>query len=291
MDRTTELLSSYATSFQFSDLPSVTVHETKRRIIDSLGCAMGGCLSEPARIAQRLAAMTTSTMTTSTMPSRMLGSGGRTSPEMAAFANTTMVRYLDCNDTFVSSGSGHPSDMFPAALAVADSCGASGEDLIAATVLAYEVYGAFADRVAAGEKGWDQGVFAVIGSACAAGKILGLSWEQMCHAISLAVVPNLPLSQTRVGELSMWKGCATAAAVRNGVFAALLAREGMEGPGEPFEGRHGLYAHAIGPIEPGPFGGEAPFRINSSSLKFFSVPDTHPGTRLSRSQGEKQSRP
>ena len=140
MDRTTELLSSYATSFQFSDLPSVTVHESKRRIIDSLGCAMGGCLSEPARIAQRLAAMTTSIM-----PSRMLGSGGRTSPEMAAFANTTMVRYLDCNDTFVSSGSGHPSDMFPAALAVADSCGASGEDLIAATVLAYEVYGAFAD--------------------------------------------------------------------------------------------------------------------------------------------------
>ena len=264
MDRTTELLSSYATSLRYSDLPPETIHEAKRRIIDALGCAMGGCLSEPGGIAQRLAAMTSSTM-----PSRVLASGVRTSPEMAAFANTTMVRYLDCNDTFVSAGSGHPSDMIPAALAVADPCRASGEDVIAATVLAYEVYGSFADRVAAGDRGWDQGIFAVIGSACAAGKILGLSMDQMSHAVSLAIVPNLPLNQTRVGELSMWKGCATAAAVRNGVFAALLAREGMGGPAEPFEGRHGLYAHAIEAMEPGPLDVKGPFRINDTSLKFF----------------------
>jgi len=265
MDRTTEHISSYAVSLDYSDLPPDTVHETKRRIIDSLGCAMGGYLSEPAKIARRLASITSSAF-----PARVLGSGARTSPEMAAFANTVMVRYLDCNDTFVSPGAGHPSDMLPAVLAVADPCHASGRAAITATVLAYEIYGRFADQVPSGEKGWDQGIFSVIGSACAAGKILGLSQKQMAHATSLAVIPNLPLSQTRMGELSMWKGCATAAATRNGVFAALLAREGMEGPHEPFEGRHGLWEQATGPVRLEPFGGaEIPFKIDDTSLKYF----------------------
>ena len=223
MDRTTELISSYAVSLGYSLLPAGTIHETKRRIIDALGCAMGGYDGEPARIARRLSATTSSTT-----PSRILG-GGATSPEMAAFANTVMVRYLDCYDTFISNASGHPSDMLPAALAVGDPLHVSGKQIIAAMVLAYEVYGRFGEHVPVEELGWDQGIFSVIGSACAAGNILDLSQRQMAHAVSLAVVPNLPLRQTRVGELSMWKGCATAAATRSGVFAAVLAREGMGG--------------------------------------------------------------
>ncbi|MFQ5931501.1 MAG: MmgE/PrpD family protein [Nitrospiraceae bacterium] len=265
MDRTTELISSYAVSLDYSDLPPATVQETKRRIIDSLGCAMGGFPSEPARIARRLASVTSSTFA-----SRVLGSGDLTSPEMAAFANTVMVRYLDYTDTFVSPGAGHPSDMLPAVLAVADPCRASGKAVITATVLAYEIYGRFAEQVSSREKGWDQGVFTVIGSACAASKILGLSEKQTAHAISLAIVPNLPLNQTRVGELSMWKGCATAAATRNGVFAALLAREGMEGPYEPFDGRYGLWEQVTGPVQLEPLGGgQRPFKINETSVKHF----------------------
>lgn len=265
MDRTTELISSYALSIDYSGLPPATVHETKRRIIDSLGCAMGGFDSEPARIARRLASLTSSTFS-----SRVLGSGGLTSAEMAAFANTVMVRYLDYNDTFVSPGAGHPSDMIPAVLAVADPCHASGKAVITATVLAYEIYCRFAEQVSSREKGWDQGVFTVIGSACAASKILGLSEKQTAHAISLAIVPNLPLNQTRMGELSMWKGCATAAATRNGVFAALLAREGMEGPYEPFDGRHGLWEQVTGPVRLEPLGGgQRPFKINETTVKYF----------------------
>ncbi len=265
MDATTELISSYAVSLDYSQLPISTVHETKRRIIDALGCALGGYDSEPATIARRLASMTSSNF-----PSRVLGNNHQTSPEMAAFANTVMVRYLDFNDTFVSPGAGHPSDMFPAVLAVADPCNASGSAVITATVLAYEIYGRFADQVRLADLGWDQGIFAVIGSACAAGKVLCLSEEQMAHAISLAVIPNLPLSQTRVGELSMWKGCATANASRNGVFAALLAKEGIEGPDEPFEGHNGLWNQATGPVELEPFGGgQVPFKLNETSLKQF----------------------
>ena len=265
MDRTTELISAYAVSLDYSDLPPATVQETKRRIIDSLGCAMGGFSSEPAGIARRLASVTSSTFA-----SRVLGSGDLTSPEMAAFANTVMVRYLDYNDTFVSPGAGHPSDMLPAVLAVADPCHATGKAVITATVLAYEIYCRFAEQVSSREKGWDQGIFTVIGSACGASKILGLSERQTAHAVSLAIVPNLPLNQTRVGELSMWKGCATAAATRNGVFAALLAREGMEGPYEPFDGRYGLWEQVTGPVRLEPLGGgQIPFKINETSVKYF----------------------
>ena len=48
------------------------------------------------------------------------------------------------------------------------------------------------------------------------------------------------MRNTRAGELSLWKGAATAFAARNGVFAALLAGQGMTGPDRPFEGTHGL---------------------------------------------------
>lgn len=76
------------------------------------------------------------------------------------------------------------------------------------------------------------------------------------HAVSLAVVPNLPLGATRVGELPMWKGCATASATRAAIFAAQLAQQGMTGPAEPFEGRRGLWEQAPGkPVALEKFGG------------------------------------
>jgi 2-methylcitrate dehydratase len=265
MDRTTETLASYAASLSYSDLTPEAVHQTKRRVIDSLGCAMGGYLSEPSKIVRRLA-----TMYTSTLPARILGSGQRTSPDMAAFTNTVMVRYLDCNDTYTQLGGGHPSDMIPAVLALADPWRASGEAVMLGIATAYEMFGALADLIPIREKGWDQGTFIVVGSAVGAGKILGLSQEQMAHAISLAITPNIPTRQTRAGELAMWKGCATAAAARNGVFAALLAAEGMTGPYEPFEGRHGVWEQVTGPFTLQPFGGAGkPFTVETSNLKFF----------------------
>ena len=265
MDATARRISEYTVRLEYSHLPPETVHQAKRRIIDALGCAMGGYGSEPARIARRLASRTRGSP-----PATVLGGGPSTSPEMAAFANTVMLRYLDCNDTFVSAGTGHPSDMVPAVLAACEIAGGPGNTLITGTVLAYEVCGRFSEKVSIDGQGWDQGIFSVIGAACGAARALGLSREQTAHAVSMAVVPNLPLRQTRAGELSMWKGCATAAATRNGVFSALLAQEGLEGPFEPFEGRHGLYEQATGPIDLGELGPDGgPFKLDQTSLKFY----------------------
>ncbi len=264
MDKTKGLLSSYACNLSYEDLDAATVHQIKRTLVDTLGCAMGGYLSEPAKIARRLAGSITSSM-----PSRILGTEDYSSMDQAGFANGVMVRYLDCNDAYFSPGGGHPSDMIPAALAVADTLSADGRTLITAIALAYEVFCRIADRVP--DSGWDQGLLVVIGAACAAGKVMGLEPEQMAHAIALAAVPNVPLNVTRTGELSMWKGCATASATRAGIFAAQLASEGMEGPFKPFEGRQGLWESALGyQVQLDEFGGGAePFRVNNSTFKFY----------------------
>ena len=267
MDRTTELLSAYACNLAYEDLPPAIVHQVKRTVADTLGCAIGGYLSEPAKVARKLAG----DIATGGAPARILGSTGHSSPDLAGFANGVMVRYLDCNDSYFSPGGGHPSDMIPAAFAFADCAAADGRAIITAITLAYEVFCRIADQVPANP--WDQGIFSVIGAACAAGKVLGLDEEQMGNAISLAAVPNVPLRVTRMGELSMWKGCAAAAATRAGIFAAQLAAEGMTGPGAPFEGRSGLWEQAIGyPVAIAALGGDddnSPFRIADTIFKYY----------------------
>lgn len=264
MDATTEYLSECACRLYYEDLTPEAVHQVKRTLVDTLGCGMGAFDDEPPLIARRLASRFTGDPS-----ARILGTRAEASVDWAAFANTVLIRYLDCNDTYAARGTGHPSDMIPAPLALARACRANGRDTITAIVVAYEVFCRLVDRVPL--NGWDQGIFAVIGAACGAGKLLGLDRTAMGHAISMAITPSVPLGVTRIGELAMWKGCATGASIRAGVFAALLASEGMEGPGQPFEGRDGLWQH-MGMEAPswGHFSGwEDPFRIMGTTFKAY----------------------
>src|SRR5881396_3459925 len=223
MDPTTEYLSDYACRLTYEDLSAEAVHQVKRTLVDTLGCGAGAFDSEPPSIARRIASRVQGDP-----PARILGTSQTTSIDLAAFANTALVRYLDCNDTYAARGTGHPSDMIPAVLAVADGHRASGRVAITAIAAAYEAFCRLADAVPL--QGWDQGMFAAIGAACGAGNVLGLDRAAMGHAVSIAITTGVPLGVTRIGELSMWKGCATAAAVRTGVFAAQLAADGMTGP-------------------------------------------------------------
>ena len=159
--------------------------------------------------------------------------------------------------------------MIPGVLAVAGGRRVDGRAVITAITAAYEVFCRLADEVP--PKGWDQGMFAAIGATCGAGMILGLDRKAMGNAISIAITTGVPLGATRVGELSMWKGCATAAAVRTAVFAAELAAEGMTGPGNPFEGRDGLWQHlgVEAPKWEGFGGGAKPFRITATNFKAY----------------------
>lgn len=267
MDTTTRLLSDYSSRISFEDMDSATIHQVKRTVIDTLGCAMGGYLSEPAKIARVLAGSVAGNP-----PARVLGTAEYSSLDMSAFANGCMIRFLDCNDSYFSPGGGHPSDMIAAAFAVADAFGRDGRSLLTSVALAYEVFCRLSDQVVSGDLGWDQGMFSVVGAACAAGFLMGLERDELAHAISLSLAPNLPLGVTRTGELSMWKGCATASATRAGVFAAQLAAAGMTGPAEPFEGRRGLWEQAgvEGRVTLDEFGSDGQnFLISDTTFKFY----------------------
>ncbi len=90
------------------------------------------------------------------------------------------------------------------------------------------------------------------------------------HALGIAGTTSAALRLTRAGELSMWKGCAFAHAARNGVFAALLAREGMTGPSPLFEGDMGFWQQVSGPFEVAQLGGPAAadWMLPKTSIKF-----------------------
>ncbi len=260
-----ERLSAYAVRLRFEDLPREAVHEVKRRLIDSLGCALGAFSSEPATIARRLAETVSSTF-----PATVIGTGQQTSPEMAAFANGVHIRYLDYNDTYLSKEPAHPSDNLAAVLAVAEPQRASGKEIITATVLAYEIQCRLCDAASIRARGWDHVTYGSFSTSLAAGKLLGLDATQLTHAQGLAGVPNNAMRQTRVGMLSHWKGCAFANASRNGVFAARLAQLGMTGPSEVFEGEMGFWKQISGPFTLDMMGDhETPFMINQTYIKLY----------------------
>jgi len=243
VDATTEKLVAYALAAETDLRPAVRI-AALQRVVDSVACAIAGYDTAPARVARRLARRVRADL-----PATVFGDGTPTAPELAAFANTVMVRALDWNDGMLARGGGHPSDMIPAVLAAGEVAHASGREVLAAIVLAYEVLGSLGSATGLRERGWDQGTFIAVASALAIGRLSGLGADDLANAVSLAIVPNVPLRVTRVGHLSMWKGCASAAAVRNALFAVSLASEGMTGPAEPFEGRSGLWDQVTGPFE------------------------------------------
>jgi 2-methylcitrate dehydratase len=236
MSRTlAEQLAHLSVELKYEHLPAPVVHEVKRRVIDSVGCALGAWNAEPCVIARRVASAFSANG-----GATLLGTKHQAPPDWAAFANGCLVRYLDYNDTYLSKEPAHPSDNIPAALAVAESVNANGRELITAIALAYEVQCRLCDAASIRARGWDHVTYGAFSTALAAARLMGLDAERTRHAIGIAGVASAALRQSRVGELSHWKGCAFANAARHGVFAALLARAGMTGPAPIFEGEKGF---------------------------------------------------
>jgi 2-methylcitrate dehydratase len=197
-DRVLDELGRVVESARGKRQPPELEHAAKRMIMDAIGCAFGGFTADAPVLARELARARP-------LPggARVLGTGLRTSPEAAAFANGVMIRYLDYNDSYGSAGGiGHPSDYIPAALATATT----GTDLLNAVVVGYEIFGRMMDVTNLGVEGWDHVTNGAVASAAMAALLRGLSPEAIRHAMSLAVTPNFALQATRLGTLSMWKG-------------------------------------------------------------------------------------
>lgn len=236
MDTTTSRLVDFVLESDYARLSAHEVHECKRRLIDTLGCALGAYEDPLSGMARAVAARAQGDP-----PARIWGSHATSTPELAAFANGVMLRVRDISDTYLGRARGHPSDVIAAVLAAADIAHSDGRTVIAASTLAYDVYCSLCDALDWNAKGWDQPVYAVLGAVAGVGRLLGLTRTQLGNAIALALVPNMALAQARRGALSSWKGCAGANAARNAVFAALLARDGFTGPTAVFEGEGGLF--------------------------------------------------
>jgi 2-methylcitrate dehydratase len=263
-DRIQAFLTRYAIDLRYRDLRAETVHAAKVRIIDTLGALIAGFDGPPCRVARQLAAdMQQSNGAT------LLGTRTKTSLDMAAFVNATAARFPELTDTYHWPGSayGHPSDVVAPLLSVAEFARADGRALLTAVVLAYEVFCRFSDIFH--NRAFDPANFGCVAMAAGAGKLLGLTAEAMSNGIAMAVTANVILRQVRVDHLTMFKVAAAGQAARAGVFAALLARTGMEGPHLPFEGRAGWCTYVAGEsLSFGAFGGkDEPFKILATRLK------------------------
>ncbi|MBX3326945.1 MAG: MmgE/PrpD family protein, partial [Nitrospira sp.] len=241
-------LARYCRTLRYGDLPDVVVYEVKRRVLDSLGCAIGAWNAPPCLVARRVAK-------TVKVPhgATAWGTNHKTLPDLATFANGGLVRYLDFNDTYLSKEPAHPSDNIPAIVAVGETVHASGKQVILAIALAYEVQCRLCDAAALRPRGWDHVTYGPFSSTLGAAKLLNLSHKQTVQAINLSGVANVALRQTRVGDVSLWKACAFSNAARNGVFAAMLAQLGMTGPSPIFEGEKGFMKLVSGPLGLAPF--------------------------------------
>ncbi len=256
-------IATWANNLTYENLDDNAIHEVKRRVIDSIGCALGAYNAAPVKIA-RAKAMSVN----DTNAGYVLGTRHSTTPELAAFANGAAFRYLDYNDTYLSKEPAHPSDNLAAVLAVSQAAGKSGRDAILAAVIAYEIQCRCCDAASLRVNGWDHVVYGALSSATAAAKLWNLDENQTEHALGLAGVCNIATRQTRTGQISDWKACAFSNAARNGVFAADLARRGMTGPHEIFEGPKGIFNQLTGPFEP-QLGSSGDYMINKTYIKYW----------------------
>ncbi len=265
VDRIQQQIVEYAGKLNYESLSSDAAHAAKVRVLDTFGALMGGFLDESSRIARQSAARSPSPDGATVIGTRM-----KTTPDTAAFVNATTSRCVEMNDTYhgPNSHGGHPSDVIMPVLAAAEYAGCSGREFITGVVLAYEIYLRISDTLPE-RTGFDCTTFSGIAVAAAAGKMLRLTPEQLEHCVSIGVVPCNPLNQGRSNHLSMWKAVAAGAAGRAGVFAALLARDGMHGPHLPFEGKHGWVKQvAKQPVVLAEMGGNGrAFKIEETLLK------------------------
>jgi 2-methylcitrate dehydratase len=232
---TVNAIAAFATRASAKALKSDARKLYKRNILDSLGCAIAALPGAP------FVALRDQFAEYRSGGSCSLIGGGKTAPDQAALFNSGLVRYVDLLDSYMSPGGlCHPADNFGAILAAAEHAQASGENFMLALAVAYEVQGRFTAVVPVMAKGFNHAIQLAISGAAGAGKLFGLSEEQIAHAISIATVDNISLTCVHVEPVSQWKGFSPGMTGMRAVYSASLAKRGFTGPSGLFEGPSGL---------------------------------------------------
>ncbi len=239
----TGALSRWAAGLQYEALSERAVHEAKRYLLDSLGCALGGYRQEDVRIALRVLSEVAGSG-----PGTVIGSGLGLDVVSATLANALMVRVMDYNDIYWQQDPSHPSDLIPAAIAMAERGRMDGRALVLGIVLGHEVEMRLCEAAFPGirERGWHHATLTAFASPVVAGRMLGLDAARIQHAIGISASRHATLGAITAGKLTMMKNTADPMATQSGVLAALLAGEGYTGPEHVLDGKEGL-VHVMGP--------------------------------------------
>jgi 2-methylcitrate dehydratase len=243
-------LAEFAARLTYQDLPSDVIHQTKRVLIDTLGCAIGGYDSEAREALEAY-------IRESGHPGEatVFGSGFRTSSLNATLINGAMVRYLDYNDTaFILQGETyrtgyHPSEVIPLVLALGERQRLSGREAIAAIVAGYDLSLSFLEAVTGPgmeKNGWNGDTRGAYIMPLIAGRILGLNETQMENAVGISGSCHavLGILDTPAEEYTMAKNIRFPFMAFSGILTAMLAQKGFTGPTTVIEGHDG-FAQAI----------------------------------------------
>ncbi len=268
METVTQKMGRLSASLQYDQFDKNTVETAKRFLLDSIGCAFGGSQTHDVKIMldfyNEMGGAEQATVFNSVQKLPMLSQ---------ALLNSLMIRALDYNDLYWEEDPSHPSDLIPAALAPAEYLHKSGKDFLTAMIIAYEWEMRLCEFAKPGvrERKWHHATLTQYASPFAAGKILGLTAEEMAMAAGISGSHNLTLGAVTAGNLTMMKNTVDPMAVQSGLRAALLAQRGYEGPLHVIDGKEGLSEALGGGFELNILteGFAEDFRINRCSMKAF----------------------
>lgn len=247
MDETIRLTAE-CHELRFEHLPEEVVDRTKYLLLDYLGVAARGALSDSSAPVHRALMH----MGKKGAGAVVIGTKMKADPAYAALANGTAAHSLELDDV-VNEGSLHPGvAVMSAALGAGHMAGCSGRDLLEGIVVGYEVtirLGFAMDPAAHYARGFHPtGTCGTMGSALTAAKILKLDRKGMVNALGIAG-SQAAASMEFLADGSFTKRFHAGWAAHSGILAALLAREGFTGPASILEGKHGFFhAYSTGSV-------------------------------------------
>src|SRR5258708_38578776 len=234
------IIADWACSLNYEHLSPEAIQAAKLFWFDSVGCALGGSQQDDAKILLKHYRA----MGGGNGKATAFVSGFKTNPVDAAFLNGHMIRAMDYNDIYWKADPCHPSDLIAAALALCESEGLSGQDLILATIIAYEIEMRLCEigRPGVREYGWHHATLSAFAAPLAAGRVFNLTRAQMASATPITPPPTLLPCAFTPRTLTNMKNTVDPWAGRMGAESALLARDGFSGPEHIIDGKEGLFA-------------------------------------------------
>ncbi|WP_339159412.1 MmgE/PrpD family protein [Paenibacillus sp. FSL W8-0186] len=247
MNQLSREVADFIVKTQYEDLPVHVIETAKKSLLDAIGVMLAATTLGDGCAPMLKLAVANGGHEESTI----LGIGAKRPAHMAAFANGALAHAMDFEDTHDKAFVHSNAAAIPAALAVAEASGqVSGKELITAIALGSELVCRLGLSIKDNllEAGWYMPpVFGAFGAAAAAGKVLGLSTEQMLDAISLTLCQATCSAELTQNPQSVIRSIRDAFAAQSGVLSAQLAKEGVTGFQQPFEGRLGFFhAYAKG---------------------------------------------